>query len=295
MKKKALTIDGIIAENLNDNIELKFNLESDLLSDYPKFKDYLHFERMKYEFTIVAEFEYDNHTYKFYIDRKANAYQLRLYVVNNERYVLQRQYIGNLNPKFLSYFENVLRYVYLFDLGDIGKFSCYEPVFRIKIIKLRFDLLPKEFQDEFSDNDIFGSKEVSQTPGIVRKHKTQKSISSIEIGKKSEEVRNQYFVTKNIFEVELCLFNDYYVDGVKIKETKTVRKLIKNGVELEIDRYFGIKLNQKIYLPKNKTTSFAEEKQKEYSKHYLTLDDVLSDTLKLISECGKYIERLLQK
>lgn len=108
MKRKALTIDEIIAENkTDDNVELKFVIDKELVSNYSKFKEYLSNGVMKYKFVIIAEFELENRTYKFYIDRKANAYQLRIYTVDSGRYILNQQYISNLNPKLLTHFQNV--------------------------------------------------------------------------------------------------------------------------------------------------------------------------------------------
>lgn len=293
MKKKTLTIDEIIAENkTEDNIELKFNIDIELLSNYKNFKLYLRDEHMKYQVTIVAEFEFNNNTYKFYIDRKANAYQLRIYVVNSERYVLQRQYIGNLNPKFLSYFENAIKYAYLFDLDNVNKFGSYEPLFRIKIIGQRFDMSPKEFQDEFNEADVFGNKRVYKEPIEVPHRVTYSEIFSIGLGKKSEKLHSQYFITSNVFILKLALINDYYFGDQKVEKKKKIRKLIKEGNEYKLDKYFAFELkwNLGFDIDKESKNKFTEKKKREYSKKYLNLDEALSDALTLIGECGIYIE-----
>lgn len=295
MKKKALTIDEIITENkTEDDIELKFNIDTELLSNYENFKSYLRDEHMKYQVIIVAEFELNNNTYKFYIDRKANAYQLRIYVVNSERYVLQRQYIGNLNPKFLSYFENAVKYAYLFDLDNFNKFGSYEPLFWIKIIGQRFDMPPKEFRDEFKEADVFGNKRIYKEPIEIPHLVTYSEIFSIGLGKKSKKLYSQFFIMNNVFILKLALVNDYYFGDQKIENKKKIRKLIKEGNEYKLDKYFAIELKRKLGfdIDKEHNNEFTEKKKQEYSKKYLDLDEALSDALTLIGECGIYIEKM---
>lgn len=295
MRRKALTIDEIIAENkTDDNVELKFVINKELVSNYSKFKEYLSNGVMKYKFVIIAEFELENRTYKFYIDRKANAYQLRIYVVDSERYVLNQQYISNLNPKLLTHFQNVIRYTYLMTLNIESNIYLYEPLFWIKTIAKRF-YISNDFEAEFSNNILEKYEQVIKEPYILGKGRQHKQLFSINIGKISVEIRPQIFITQPTFIINLFIDNEYYDGDIKLETRKKIQKHIDSGEGFELNKYFSIQFVQNFaYGYKNKNAEkleFANNKAEEYSKHYSTLDDALSNILKLIEETGEYIEQ----
>ena len=295
MKKKTLTIDEIIAENkTDDNVELKFVINKELVSNYSKFKEYLSNGVMKYKFVIIAEFELENRTYKFYIDRKANAYQLRIYVVDSERYVLNQQYISNLNPKLLTHFQNVIRYTYLMTLNIESNIYLYEQLFWIKTISNRFNI-PNNFNSEFPKNILEKYEKVRQEPYILGKCRQQKELFSINIGKISVEIRPQFFISQSTFVIKLFINNEYYNCGVKLEPKKKIQKHIDEGGSFELNNYFSIQFIQAFNNGyKNKKADkleFTNNEITKYSKHYSTLDEALSDVLKLIEETGEYIEQ----
>lgn len=280
---KSKTIEDIIAENLKDGIELNFVIDLGLLRFYNLLKEYLSYGNMEYKFTIVAQFKYKDKTYKFYVDRKGTAYQLWIYVLNSERYVLQRQYIGNINPKCLLYFENVLKYVNLFSSDNTKQFSIYEPLFWLKILDKRFDTTPKYFREELSDSEFFGNEHFSQEPAIISEHELKKQILAVGLGKVTvNDYEFHYYHQYNRFLVTLYLNNDYYHDGKKIEEKEEILKLIKKNIELKIDKYFSIGLDYNLI----KSQSIFDIEAK-YSKHYLTFDGVINDSIKMIAEVSK--------
>ena len=87
--------------------------------------------------------------------------------------------------------------------------------------------------------------------------------------------------------IKLILKNDYYFKGKKIEEEKKISELVKNSAEIHIDKYFSIDFS---WDPRNvnKRTKFVNEIKAEYSKHYFTLNDGLSDSLKLIEKFYRY-------
>lgn len=82
---------------------------------------------------------------------------------------------------------------------------------------------------------------------------------------------------------------------MKLEPKKKIQKHIDEGGSFELNNYFSIQFIQGFNNGyKNKKADkleFTNNEITKYSKHYLTLDEALSDVLKLIEETGEYIEQ----
>ena len=281
------SIDEIIEGNLEQNIELKFCFTNELLENYSLFSQLLSLDYGEYRIPIIAEFKFNKYTYKFYIDVRGVSHQLWIYVVNDERYIVQRHYVGNINPNFLLYFENVIKYTHLFDIDNVNRLEIHELLYQIKVIGRHFDTATREYKDVFSEVKMFKIERIPEEPAIIPQQHREREIFSIGLGLAQFEDETSYSA-RNICYIKLILKNDYYFKGKKIEEEKKISELVKNSAEIHIDKYFSIDFS---WDPRNvnKRTKFVNEIKAEYSKHYFTLNDGLSDSLKLIEKFYRYL------